>query len=58
MRCIVCDLCDLVTEDMDRKFFVNSKFSFVVSNKIRHFICKDYNILTKMICLDYGSGDF
>ena len=25
MRCIVCDLCDLVTEDIDHKFFVNSE---------------------------------
>ena len=58
MRCIVCNLCDLVTEDINRKFFVNSKFYFVVGDKIRHFICEDYNILTKMICLDDGSGDF
>ena len=25
MRCIVCDLCDLVTEDINHKFFVNSE---------------------------------
>ena len=23
-----------------------------------HFIYEDYNISTKMICLDHGSGDF
>ena len=55
---IVCDLCDLVTEDMDYKFFVNPKFWFVVSDEIGHFICEDYNISTKMICLDHGNGDF
>ena len=58
MRCIVCDLCNLVTKDIDHKFFVNSKFWFVVGDEIRHFICRDYNISTKMICLDHGSGDF
>ena len=58
MRCIVCDLCDLVTKDINHKFFVNSEFLFVVSDKIGHFICKDYNISTKMICLDHESGDF
>ena len=57
MRCIVYDLCDLVTEDIDHKFFVNSEFWFVVGDEIGHFICEDY-ILTKMICLDHGSGDF
>ena len=35
MRCIVCDL---VTEDIDHKFFVNLEFWFVVGDKIRHFI--------------------
>ena len=58
MKCIVCDLCDLVTEDIDYKFFVNSKFWFVVSDEIRHCIYEDYNISTKMICLNHGSGDF
>ena len=51
MRCIVCDLCDLVTEDMDHKFFVNSEFWFIVGDQIGHFIYKDYNISTKMICI-------
>ena len=46
MRCIVCDL---VTEDIDHKFFVNSEFWFVVGDEIRYFICEDYNISTKMI---------
>ena len=55
MRCIVCDL---VTEDINHKFFVNSEFLFVVGDEIGHFICEDYNISTKMICLDHGSGDF
>ena len=55
MRCIICDL---VTEDINHKFFVNSKFYFVVDDEIGHFICEDYNILTKIICLDHGSGDF
>ena len=61
MRCIVCDLCDLcdlVTEDIDHKFFVNSEFWFVVGDEIGHFIYKNYNISTKMICLDHRSGDF
>ena len=58
MRCMVCDLCDLVTEDIDHKFFVNSEFWFVVGDEIGHFICEDYNISIKMICLDHGSGDF
>ena len=58
MRCIICDWCDLVTEDIDHKFFVNSEFLFVVGDEIAHFICEDYNILTKMICLDHGSEDF
>ena len=34
MRCIVCDLCDLVTEDVDHKFFVNLEFWFVVDDEI------------------------
>ena len=55
MRCIVCDLCDLVTEDIDHKFFVNSEFWFVIGDEIRHFICEDYNISTKMICFDHGN---
>ena len=58
MRCIVFDLCDLVTEDVDHKFFVNSEFWFVVGDEIGHFICEDNNISTKMICLDHGFGDF
>ena len=58
MRCIVCDLCDLVTEDIDHKFFVNSEFWFIVSDKIGYFICEDSNISTKMICFDHGSVDF
>ena len=58
MRCIICDLCYLVTENIDHKFFVNSEFWFIVGDEIGHFICKDYNISTKMICLDHGSGDF
>ena len=58
MRYIVCDLCDLVTEDIDHKFFVNSEFLFAVGDEIGHFICKDYNILSKMVCLDHERGDF
>ena len=58
MRCIVCDLSDLVTEGINHKFFVNSKYKFVVSDKIGRFICEDYNISIKMICLDHGSEDF
>ena len=58
MRCIICDLCNLVTEDINHKFFINSEFYFVVSNEIGHFICEDYNISTKMICLDHGIEDF
>ena len=58
MRCIVCDFCDLVIEDIDHKFFVNLEFWFVVDDEIEHFICKDYNISTKTICLDHGSGEF
>ena len=37
---------------------VLSEFWFVVSDEIGHFICEDYNILTKMICFDHGSRDF
>ena len=58
MRCMVCDLCDLVIEDIDHKFFVNSEFWLVVGDEIGYFIYKNYNILTKMICLHHGSGDF
>ena len=58
MRCIVCDLCDLVIEDIDQRFFVNSEFLFVVGDEIGHFICEDHNISTKMICLDHGNRDF
>ena len=58
MRCIICDLCDLVTEDINHKFFVNSEFQFIVSDEIGHFIYVDYNISTKIICHDRGSGDF
>ena len=47
-----------VTEDINHKFFVNSEFLFVVGDEIGRFICEDYNISTKMICLDHGSGDF
>ena len=25
LRCIVCDLCDLVVEDINHKFFINSE---------------------------------
>ena len=39
MRCIVCDL---VTEDISHKFFVNLEFSFVVGDEIEHFIYEDY----------------
>ena len=55
MRCIVCDL---VTEDIDYKFFVNLEFWFIVGDEIGHFICEDYNISTKMIYLDHRSRDF
>ena len=58
MRCIVCDLFDLVTENINYKFLVNSEFLFVVGDEIGHFICENYNISTKMFCLDHGSGDF
>ena len=58
MRCIVCDLCDLVTEDINHKFFVNSKFQFVVGDEIWHFICEGYNKSTKMIYLNHGSINF
>ena len=49
MKCIVCDLCDLVTKDIDHKFFVK----FIVGDEIGHFMCEDYNISTKMICLNH-----
>ena len=55
LRCIVCDL---VTEDISHKFFVNSEFQFVVGDEIGHFIYKNYNISTKMICLNYRNEDF
>ena len=55
LRCIVCDL---VTEDINHKFFVNSEPLFIVGNEIGHFIYEDYNMSTKMVCLDHGSGDF
>ena len=58
MRCIICDLYDLVIEDINHKFFVNLEFWFVVGDEIGHFICENYNISTKMICFDHGSGDF
>ena len=58
MRCIVCDLCDLVTEYINHKFFINSEFKFVVGDEIGHFICEGYNISTKMICLNHGIEDF
>ena len=41
MRYIVCDLCDLVTEDIDHKLFVNLEFWFVVGDEIGHFIYED-----------------
>jgi len=47
-----------VVEDINHKFFINSKLYFIVSDKIGHFICEDYNMSTKMICLDQESGDF
>ena len=55
MRCIVCDL---VTEDINHKLFINSEFYFVVDDEIGHFIYENDNISTKMICLDHGSEDF
>ena len=58
MRCIVCDLSDLVTEGINHKFFVNKEFYFVVSDEIWHFICEHYNISTKKICLDHGTEYF
>ena len=51
-------LYDFVTENINKKFFVNSEFQFVVGNEIEHFICENYNISTKMIYLDHESGDF
>ena len=47
-----------VTKDINYRFFVNSEFLFVVGDEIGRFIYEDYNISTKMICLDHGSGDF
>ena len=58
MRYIVRDLCDLVTEDIDHKLFVNLEFWFVVGDEIGHFIYEDYNISSKMICLNHGRRDF
>ena len=58
MRCLVCNLCDLVTKDINHKFFVNSKSLFVVGDEIGHFICEDYNVSIKIIYLDHGSEDF
>ena len=55
MRCIICDL---VIEDINHNFFVNSEFYFIVGDEIGHFICEEYNITTKMTCLDHGSRDF
>ena len=49
---------DLVIEDINHKFFVNSEFYFVAGDEIGHFIYEDYNISTKMICLDHRSRDF
>ena len=51
LRCIVSDLCNLVTEDINHKFLVNSKYSSC--NPC--FIYEDYNASTKMIFLDHGS---
>ena len=31
---------------------------FIVGDEIMRFICEDYNISTKMVCLEYESGDF
>ena len=53
-----CIVCDLVIEDVSHKFFINLEFKFVVGDEIGYFICENYNISTKMICLDHGSGDF
>ena len=58
MRCIVCDLFDLVTEYINHKFFINLEFWFVVGDENEHFTCEDYNISTKMIYFDHESGDF
>ena len=57
MRCIVRDLCEKSQKDINRKFFANSEFWFVVSDEIGHSIYEDYNISTAVICLDHGSGD-
>ena len=55
MRCIVCDS---VTENVSHKFFINLEFWFVIGDEIRHFIYEEYNLLTKMICLDHRNVDF
>ena len=34
------------------------KIQFVVGDEIGCFMCEYYNTLTKMVCLDHGSGDF
>ena len=47
-----------VTEDINHRFFINLEFLFVVDDEIGRVICEDYNISTKMICLDHESGDF
>ena len=47
-----------VTEDINHKFFINLEFLFVVGDEIGYFICEDYNISTKIICLDHESEDF
>ena len=44
LRTYLMILCNLVTEDVDHKFFVNLEFWFVVGDEIGHFICEDYNI--------------
>ena len=51
-------LCDLVIEDINPKFFENSKPKFVVGDEIRHFICEDYNMSTQIICFDHEIGNF
>ena len=54
MRCIVCDLCDLVTEDVNHKFLVNSKCKTIrrPSNpKITKLLsCSQHNIKTPKTC--------
>ena len=58
MRCIICDLCDLVTKDYRSQVLCKLRILVRSQCEVGHFICKDYNISTKMICLDHGSGDF